>query len=271
MSRWRDLWREYVKSTSYQRILQERGITNDQFWSEYAPVYEEVLERSGYPGEILERVSSLIPSGSSLLDVGAGTGAFAIPLAPRTRRVLALDPSTHQLKVLEEKARSKGINNIEIINSRWGEVDPCQLVDLDFSLAAYSIFEEDVYSFLKKMIDVSSKGVLLVFRAGRMDPLQEFVYGPRPQVDYSCLIQILEEMGYDFQVEIFSRDYVLPLHCILHGFFSSTRSTEEIIRYLEDEGRIVAPQIGSSMDGIGEGEEPWVRVKSDDALLYRLG
>ena len=194
MSRWRDLWREYVKSTSYQRILQERGITNDQFWREYAPVYEEVLARSGYPGEILERVSSLIPPGSSLLDVGAGTGAFAIPLAPRMRRVLALDPSTHQLRVLEEKARSRGIYNIEIISSRWGEVDPRQLVDLDFSLAAYSIFEEDVYSFLKKMIDVSSRGVLLVFRAGRMDPLQEFVYGPRLQVDYSVCLQMLVEM-----------------------------------------------------------------------------
>ena len=73
------------------------------------------------------------------------------------------------------------------------------------------------------------------------------------------------------QVEIFSRDYVLPLHCILHGLCSSARSPEEIMRYLEDGGRIAAPQKGSSMDGIAEGEEPWVRVKSDDALLYRLG
>ena len=61
-----------------------------------------------------------------------------------------------------------------------------------------------------KMLDVSKKGVFIVFRAGETEALSEFAYGPKPEADYLCLHYILKEMGHQFDVAIFTRNYLLP-------------------------------------------------------------
>lgn len=51
-----------------------------------------------------------------LLDVGAGSGFFTIPMAQSTSsKVYAMDPDRRMLSVIEEKAKEKGITNIELI------------------------------------------------------------------------------------------------------------------------------------------------------------
>ncbi|MTI56251.1 class I SAM-dependent methyltransferase [Geosporobacter ferrireducens] len=52
----------------------------------------------------------------ALLDVGAGSGFFTIPMAESTsNKVYALDPDRRMLSVIETKAKEKGLNNIELI------------------------------------------------------------------------------------------------------------------------------------------------------------
>ena len=83
MSRWTDQWRDFVRDTSYVHNLREEKISNDQFWRSYG-IYDQVLMHSGYPGEILSKISSFISPEATFLDIGAGTGAFAIPLSRKT-------------------------------------------------------------------------------------------------------------------------------------------------------------------------------------------
>lgn len=47
-----------------------------------------------------------------LIDLGAGTGALALPLARACRRVYAVDPSPAMLARLAEKARAAGLANV---------------------------------------------------------------------------------------------------------------------------------------------------------------
>jgi len=54
MSCWTDQWRDFVRESSYIHILKEKKISNDQFWSSYE-VYDQILNHSWYPGEILNR------------------------------------------------------------------------------------------------------------------------------------------------------------------------------------------------------------------------
>ena len=61
MSRWTESWRDFVRETSYKQILAGEKISEDQFWRSYA-VYDRILSYSGYPGEILLRISSEIPA-----------------------------------------------------------------------------------------------------------------------------------------------------------------------------------------------------------------
>ncbi len=53
------------------------------------------------------------------LDVGAGGGRFALPLALAVRQLVAIDPSPAMLSALREDAAAFGISNIAQVESRW--------------------------------------------------------------------------------------------------------------------------------------------------------
>ena len=55
----------------------------------------------------------------SWLDIGAGGGRFALPLAGRVRRVIAVEPSPAMRQVLDEGARAAGATNLSVHDARW--------------------------------------------------------------------------------------------------------------------------------------------------------
>lgn len=57
--------------------------------------------------------------GETWLDVGAGGGRYALPLALRAREVVAVEPSRAMVEALLEDARSAGITNVRAIGERW--------------------------------------------------------------------------------------------------------------------------------------------------------
>ncbi len=255
MSRWTDQWRDFVRETSYVHNLKEEKISNDQFWRSYG-IYDQVLMHSGYPGEILTKISSFISPEATLLDIGAGTGAFAIPLSRKTSRTIAVDPSAYQLQILSEKARQEGLTNIFTIEKEWKDAD---IPSVDYSLAAYSLFDEDIENFLAKMIDLTRKGIFIVFRAESFDSLNEFAYGPRPHADYLCLYHILKDMGHQFEVILFPRNYYLPIDLVFKQYRFSKRSRDELLGHLSREGRLQEREDGK-----------WAAFSAKDALLYLI-
>jgi ubiquinone/menaquinone biosynthesis C-methylase UbiE len=62
----------------------------------------------------LATLESTFSQGTTLLDIGCGTGTEAIWLAKRGRTIFAVDPSPQMLKVLAERADSAGL----IVSSR---------------------------------------------------------------------------------------------------------------------------------------------------------
>ncbi len=278
MSCWTDQWKDFVTRTSYLQTLAEEKISNDQFWRSYG-IYDQALMYSGYPGEILAKISSIISPGATLLDIGAGTGAFAIPLSRKTSRTIAIDPSEYQLQILSLKARQEGLTNITTIKKGWKDVLPSEIsaavvsdVDIsrepasksdnyavDYSLAAYSLFDEDIEHFLTKMIDATKKGVFIVFRANGIDSLSEFAYGPKPYADHNCLYHILSDLGYRFDVMLFPRNYSLPMDIVFQQYRFSKKSHVELLGHLSREDRLQEKE-----DGI------WASFQTTDALLYLI-
>jgi ubiquinone/menaquinone biosynthesis C-methylase UbiE len=53
----------------------------------------------------------------TLVDIGAGTGTFALAAAPFCRRVIAVDVSSEMLAVLRHKADEQGIANVECVQA----------------------------------------------------------------------------------------------------------------------------------------------------------
>ncbi len=56
-------------------------------------------------------------SESVVVDMGAGTGLFALALAPHCERVVAVDVSDAMLAILEREIERAGINNIEVVHA----------------------------------------------------------------------------------------------------------------------------------------------------------
>ncbi|HEY8210066.1 MAG TPA: class I SAM-dependent methyltransferase [Myxococcaceae bacterium] len=65
--------------------------------------------RPGYPEALVERLSGLAAPGRRAVDLGAGTGDLALPLAVRGIRVAAVEPARMMLDVLEHRAKEQGI------------------------------------------------------------------------------------------------------------------------------------------------------------------
>lgn len=76
-----------------------------------------------------------------LLDVGAGSGFFTIPMAESTfNKVYALDPDRRMLGVIETKAKEKGLNNIELIQNYLEDLS-LHNDSVDFAMASLILHE----------------------------------------------------------------------------------------------------------------------------------
>ena len=58
-----------------------------------------------------------LDSESVVVDMGAGTGHFALQLAPHCRRVVAVDVSNAMLAVLEREIARTGVENVEVTHA----------------------------------------------------------------------------------------------------------------------------------------------------------
>ena len=95
----------------------------------------------------------------TLLDIGAGSGFFTIPMAEHTSgKVYALDPDKRMLSVIEEKAKEKGLNNIELIQDYLDGLS-LQNNSIDFAMASL-IFHEvsSLTEALTKVYEVLKTG-----------------------------------------------------------------------------------------------------------------
>lgn len=92
--------------------------------------YRRALERSDYATTVLGALDGVLSQAGSVLDVGAGCGALALPLAERVPRVTALEPSAPMAQALRQEARQRGLAHLEVVEAAWGEapVGPHDLV-----------------------------------------------------------------------------------------------------------------------------------------------
>ena len=79
----------------------------------------------------------------TLLDIGAGSGFFTIPMAKKTKEIVyALDFDSRMLNVISEKAIKEDLQNIKLIEST---IEALSLEDesIDFIMASLIQHEEE--------------------------------------------------------------------------------------------------------------------------------
>ena len=69
--------------------------------------------------DVLSALLALARPDDTWLDIGAGAGRFALPLARHVREVIALDPSRGMLDGLRDGMRESRIANVRVVEGRW--------------------------------------------------------------------------------------------------------------------------------------------------------
>lgn len=118
----------------------------------YAPVADSFrADPNRTDEEALNTLRALVRPGETWLDIGAGGGRYALPLAQHAGRLIAVDPSPGMLSVLREGMAAHAIGNVDIIESRW----PMPLgtaPDADVALISHVGYDvEDIGPFLDAM------------------------------------------------------------------------------------------------------------------------
>jgi len=100
-----------------------KRMPNSEFWTERTVAwYARAVERSDFAERVLAAVGPALDRCEDALDVGAGCGALALPLARRLHRVTALEPSPAMARALREAAARAGLDRLTVIEAAWGEV-----------------------------------------------------------------------------------------------------------------------------------------------------
>ena len=69
------------------------------------------------------RSAAALKEGFRVLDIGAGSGRYAIPMAKMGCKVVALEPAEAMVGYMRERVAQENLTNITILNKTWQAVD----------------------------------------------------------------------------------------------------------------------------------------------------
>ncbi|WP_363465546.1 class I SAM-dependent methyltransferase [Halogeometricum borinquense] len=128
-----------------------------------------------------------------VLDLGTGTGAIALALAPDAKRVVGRDISEGMLEQAREKAQDAGIDNIEFGEGRFRDPNYEDEVDIVTSnFAMHHLSDEEKREAIAVIADLNPDKFVLgdVMFFGTPDPEEPFY---SPEVDDPATVGTLAD------------------------------------------------------------------------------
>jgi ubiquinone/menaquinone biosynthesis C-methylase UbiE len=131
------------------------------FYEDEPEVYEILSQSEDIDNRILKTILSDIPFKDSIvLDLGAGTGRFSIPLSLKSKLVCSLDLSKRALHILKRKSGSKEIGIL--VGTSSNIPFPNEAFDIAISTWAFDPSLPNAENKLAEMLRVTKKGGKIV-------------------------------------------------------------------------------------------------------------
>jgi SAM-dependent methyltransferase len=198
-------------NAEWMRLSDQRAVAHDAaFWDRRARHFRGGDEASPYVAGFIEHLRAR--PGESVLDVGCGSGALALPLARAGHDVTGLDFSAGMLDLLRRQASEEGLQNVRTVQAAWDDDWRTAGVEVaDVVIASRSLDVRDLRAALQKLDAFARRRVCITLPAdGLLYPqlLAHQAVG-RPCVrrgDQATAVNVLRQMG--IEPEIASLEHV---------------------------------------------------------------
>jgi SAM-dependent methyltransferase len=112
------VWAERVRANREQ-VDQVREVPDRDFYAPVSSLFVADPRRTGE--EALDALVELTRPDDIWLDIGAGAGRYALPLALRVAEVIAVEPSASMRNALRTGKSEHGLDNIRLVGAAWPE------------------------------------------------------------------------------------------------------------------------------------------------------
>jgi len=152
---WAERWRRLVLDRE-MAAASNGGHSDPQYWDRRAASFARSTASRADP--FLDVVAPFVSPRKTLIDVGAGAGRHAAPLADRLEWVTAVEPSEGM------RARIPHRDNMTIVASDWADAE---VATADLVISCHVLYGiEDPVPFITKMERVARERVFLMLREG---------------------------------------------------------------------------------------------------------
>jgi 16S rRNA G527 N7-methylase RsmG len=162
---WNNVW----KNAQWQNIDSGHGGECWHSWAdkETAKEYFHHSLQSMAAKERIADICSMVNPWTRVLDIGAGPGNIAIPVAKIAAHLTAVEPAPGMAAVLREQITLENMDNIHFINKKWDDVDKEELQPpYDLTFASFSMGMIDLKASIEKMMEVTLGTIAIFWHAG---------------------------------------------------------------------------------------------------------
>ncbi len=197
-------WADMVRAEHDQAERVRHGAAaGPDYWKAFAHRFAPVREGDSGRDPSVEALLELVRPTDTVLDVGAGGGRIALPLAQKCAQLVAVEPSESMRQRLSASATERGVKDLTVVAATWEEaqVGPADVVVCShvlYTVADPAPFVQKLNAHARRLVAV------IVFdrpAASTYFPLWPLVHG-EARLELPCLREfeaLLKEMGIRYQ------------------------------------------------------------------------
>ncbi len=154
-----ETWKEMIK-VEHEQSDRMRGQVPApaDHWTPYAQQFKADPRRTG--DMLVDYLQAQVASDQVVIDVGAGGGRLALPLALVCDRVVAVEPSPSMCQVLREASTEFGVDNVGVVEAEWMDAD---VEKADVTLCSHVVYTiQEIEPFVRKLEDRAADLVIVI-------------------------------------------------------------------------------------------------------------